>query len=161
MLKLQFHPLRDVIERSLQFVSEGMISKDLAFRLMRFWAAAECLYSIRGQKTPMSKVIDRMVFADGDERWLTKLKLQRAYHLRNEYVHHGSNDSDDSSLVQNLREVVLSFLYYVLFSGDDISTHEELLMMLDLPKDVEALMKRAQAIERRKLIDETGRHRKT
>ncbi|UOR16482.1 HEPN domain-containing protein [Qipengyuania aquimaris] len=157
--KLQIHPLRKPLEEAFRFVSEGMVSADLAFRLMRFWSAAESLYSIRNQKTSMSVIIDRMVFADGDEKWLTKSKLQRAYEIRNEYVHRGSSAGDDSPLVQHLREVILSFLYYILFNGDDIESHEELLMMLDLPKDVEALTRRATAIERRRLIQDTGRHR--
>lgn len=157
--KLQSHPLRRPIENTLRSISDGMISRDLAYRLMRFWSAAESLYSIIDQKTMTSKIIDRMAFSDGERKWLTKLKLNRAYNLRNQYVHHGSTDGDDTSLVQYLREVVLNFVYYLLYNGDDISTHEELLMILDLPADVDALSRRATAIERRKLIDSTGRHR--
>ncbi len=157
--KLRLHPMRNQIEEALRMVSQGMISKDLSYRLMRFWSAAECLYSLRNSRTPMGKIIDRMTFADGDEKWLSKLKLERAYHLRNQYVHHARNDMDDSSLVQALREAIIGFAYYLLYNGEDISSHEELIMMLDLPADVDALSKRARAIERKRLLEATGRHR--
>lgn len=157
--QLESHPLRKPLEEALRLISEGMISPDLAFRLMRFWSAAESLYSIRDQKTSANKMIDRMAFADGDDAWLTKVKLETAYSLRNQYVHRGSSDGDDTSIVQTLREVIISFLYYILYNGDDIRSHDELLMILDLPKDVEALLKRAIAIERRRRIETTGRHR--
>lgn len=153
------HPLMSELKASLLLVSEGMISDDLAFRLMRFWSAAEALYAPDDDKTPMKKVISRLTFASTSYEWLDKMKLERCYHLRNIYVHRGSNESDDTSLVQHLRELLLHQIYYYLWNGQDITSHADLLMMVDLPQDEGALERRKLAIDRRLSIARSGRHR--
>lgn len=157
--RLQRHPLRTQLEKALVFSSEGMMSKDLSFRLMRFWSAAEALFTSEADRTNSKKLIDRMVFAERENREISRMKLERAYILRNLYVHHGSTDNDDNSLTENLRETILIFAFYILFNGEDIATHSDLLMMLDLPSDQSALAIRRQAIDRRLRLIQTGRHR--
>ena len=105
--RLHDHPLRGPLGKALVLISEGMTSHDLAFRLMRFWSALEVLYSEGEERTNVKRLISRLTFAAKEETWLDKLKLQRIYHLRNSYVHSGSRESDDSSLVQHLREMLL------------------------------------------------------
>lgn len=153
------HPLREPLRASLLLINEGMTSDDLAFRLMRFWSAAEALYAPENERTSTSRLISRLTFASKADAWLDKIKLERCYHLRNMYVHRGSNDSDDTSLVQHLRELVLHQIYYYLFQGSDIESHEDLLMMVDLPASENALERRRQAVERRLNIARRGRHR--
>jgi hypothetical protein len=153
------HPLRDPLRASLLLINEGMASDDLAFRLMRFWSAAEALYAPENDKTPTNKLISRLTFASQSDAWLDRIKLERCNHLRNLYVHRGSNDGDDTSLVQHLRELILHQIYYYLFQGDDIESHQDLLMMVDLPDAENALERRKQAIDRRLNIARRGRHR--
>jgi hypothetical protein len=153
------HPLRDPLRASLLLINEGMTSDDLAFRLMRFWSAAEALYAPENDRTPTNRLISRLTFASKSDAWLDRIKLERCYHLRNMYVHRGSNDSDDTSLVQHLRELILHQIYYYLFQGNDIESHEDLLMMVDLPALESALGRRKQAIDRRLNIARQGRHR--
>ena len=153
------HPLRDPLRASLLLINEGMTSDDLAFRLMRFWSAAEALYAPGNDRTPTHKLISRLTFASKSDAWLDRIKLERCYHLRNMYVHRGSNDSNDTSLVQHLRELILHQIYYYVFQGDDIESYQDLLMMVDLPDAENALEKRKQAIERRLNIACRGRHR--
>lgn len=157
--RLQQHPLRAQLERAMVFASEGMISQDLSFRLMRFWSAAEALYTSESERANFKKLIDRMIFAASENKEIERMKLERAYIIRNSYVHHGSTENDDNSLTENLRESVLIFAFYILFNGDDIQNHTDLLMMLDLPADESALATRRQAIERRLRLIQTGRHR--
>jgi hypothetical protein len=126
---------------------------------MRFWSAAEALYAPENDRTPAHKLISRLTFASKADAWLDRIKLERCYHLRNMYVHRGSNDSDDTSLVQHLRELILHQIYYYVFQGDDIESYQDLLMMVDLPDAENALEKRKQAIERRLNIACRGRHR--
>ena len=114
---LSEHPLKDPLTRALSLISEGMISRDLAFRLMRFWSAADVLYSEREERTSIKRLISRLTFAAGEEAWLDKLKLQRSYHLRNSYVHSGSRESDDASIVQHIRELLLVQIYYYVFNA--------------------------------------------
>lgn len=157
---LDLHPLRKQIERALILVNEGMKSSNLSFRLMRFWSAAEALYTSSSDRTNREKLISRMVFAETEDRLpIEQRKLERAYELRNAYVHHGYTDNDDTGLTQNLREFILLFAYYILFNGQDIETHHDLLLMIDPssePKKSEPVLR---AIERRRLIMATGRHR--
>jgi hypothetical protein len=153
------HPLREPLKASLLLINEGMTSDDLAFRLMRFWSAAEALYAPEEDKTPSKKLISRLTFASKSEEWLDNIKLERCYHLRNMYVHRGANDSDDTSLVQHLRELLLQQVYYYLLHGQDIASHSDLLMMVDLPTEENALERRRLAIDRRLNIARSGRHR--
>lgn len=157
--ELAHHPLRTELRAVLVLVSEGMASGDLAFRLMRFWSAAETLYAKEGDRTNHKTLITRLTFASKDQRWLDRLKLERCYHLRSSYVHKGSSENDDTTLVQHLRETLLQHVYYYLFNAADITTHEDLLMMVDLPSDVSSLNRRIVSIERRKNIIQGGRHR--
>lgn len=157
--KLDSHPLQSELKSSLLLINEGMTSDDLAFRLMRFWSAAEALYAPEDDKTPTRKLISRLTFASKSNEWLDKIKLERCYHLRNMYVHRGSNDSDDTSLVQHLRELLLHQIYYYLWQGQDLGSHADLLMMVDLPGGEEALERRKLAIDRRLNIARSGRHR--
>lgn len=159
IMALAGHPLRPQIKASLLLINEGMTSDDLAFRLMRYWSAAEALYAPETDKTPTSKLLSRLTFTSKLDEWLDKIKLERCYHLRNMYVHRGANDSDDTSLVQHLREVLLHHIYYFLLHGQDILTQEDLLMMVDLPSSEEPLERRKLAIDRRLNIARTGRHR--
>ena len=152
------HPLHSELRNSLLLISEGMISDDLAFRLMRFWSAAEALYAAGEDKTPSKKLISRLTFASKSDVWLDKIKLERCYNLRNLYVHRGSNEADDTSLVQHLRELLLHQIYYYLFHGRDIASHADLLMMVDLPADETDLDRRKTAIDRRLNIVRSGRH---
>lgn len=156
--KLADHPLQSELKSSLLLINEGMTSNDLAFRLMRFWSAAEALYAPSDDKTPAKKLIARLTFASKSGEWLDRIKLERCYHLRNMYVHRGSNDSDDTSLVQHLRELLLHQIYYYLHQGRDLESHSDLLMMVDLPSDDGALERRALAIERRLNITRSGCH---
>lgn len=149
------HPLGCQLKASLLLINEGMTSDDLAFRLMRFWSAAEALYAPESEKTPANKLISRLSFGD----WLHEIKLERSYHLRNMYVHRGTNENDDTSLVQHLRELLLHRIYYYLWNGQDIETHSDLIMMVDLPADEQALERRKLAIDRRLNIARKGRHR--
>lgn len=158
LARLNAHPLREPLSKALLLISEGMVSRDLAFRLMRFWSASEVLYSEDEERTNIKKLISRLTFASGEEAWLDRLKLQRAYHLRNSYVHSGSRENDDSSLVQHLREKLLIQIYYYIFKAADIRSHRELLMMVDLPADETLLDQQALAIERRRNLVRTGRH---
>lgn len=112
---LQFHPLRVPLKRALILISEGMTSQDLSFRLMRFWSAAEVLYSGESERTSAKKLISRLSFASKEDAWLDKIKLERVYQLRNAYVHRGSREDDDSSLVQHLRELLIGHIQYYLF----------------------------------------------
>lgn len=153
------HPLRSELNASLLLIGEGMISDDLAFRLMRFWSAAEALYAPGEDKTPMRKIISRLTFASKSNRWLDQMKLERCYHLRNMYAHRGSNESDNTSLVQHLRELLLHQIYYYLWHGQDIESHADMLMMVDLPVEKGALERRKLAINRRLNIARSGRHR--
>ncbi len=158
--RLETHPLGIPLVRSLVLISEGMMSSKLSFRLMRFWSAAEALYAEANEQTPTNKLIDRMVFIEsGEHSQIEKLKLKRAYELRNEYVHHGSIENDDSALTQNLRETILKFAYYVLFHGEDFENHSDLMMMVDPTNAPQKVEGRRLAIERRKMIMETGRHK--
>jgi len=158
-MKLTSHPLRAVLESSLLLVNEGMTSDDLAFRLMRFWSAAEALYAPDNDRTSANKLISRLTFASGSREWLDKIKLERCYHLRNMYVHRGKTESDDTSLVQHLRELLLQQIYYYIFHGDDLESCADLLMMLDLPSAEQTLERRKLAIDRRLNIAKSGRHR--
>ena len=137
-----------------------MKSSNLSFRLMRFWSAAEALYTELSERTNRDRLIARMVFAENEERIaIERRKLERSYELRNAYVHHGSNTQDDSGLTQNLWEVILQFTFYLLFNAEDIETHHDLLLMIDPssdPKKGEAI---SRALDRRRLIMTTGRHR--
>jgi Apea-like HEPN len=153
------HPLLVPLKASLLLINEGMTSDDLAFRLMRFWSAAEALYAPDDDKTSSKKLISRLTFASKSDEWLDKIKLERCYHLRNMYVHRGSNDNDDTSLVQHLRELLLQQVYYYLLHGQDIASHSDLLMMVDLPTEESALERRRLAIDRRLNIARSGRHR--
>lgn len=76
------HPLNGPLRKALVLVSEGMMSDDLAFRLMRFWSALEVLYSEGEERTNVKKLISRLTVASGEYAWLDRLKLQRVYHLR-------------------------------------------------------------------------------
>jgi hypothetical protein len=156
--KLADHPLRAELKASLLLINEGMTSDDLAFRLMRFWSAAEALYAPGEDKVPARKLIARLTFASKASEWLDKIKLERCYHLRNIYVHRGSNDSDNTSLVQHLRELLLHQIYYYLWQGRDLEKHSDLLMMVDLPSAEGALERRRLAIDRRLSIARSGRH---
>lgn len=156
---IEDHPLREPIVKSLILISEGMISRDLSFRLMRLWSAAEVLYAIESEKTNINKLVDRLTFASKEEAWLDKLKLYRCYHLRNSYVHHGSRDNDDSALIRHLQELLLHHLYYFIFQGADISSHREFMAMIDMPSDESALDRLSRAIERRRNLLRTGRHK--
>ena len=153
------HPLRDPLRASLVRINEGMTSDDLAFRLMRFWSAAEALYAPGDERTPKDTLISRLTFASKSDAWLDRIKLEKCYDLRNMYVHRGSNDGDDTSLVQHLRELVLHQIYYYLFQGDDIESQQDLLMMLGLPNSERALEKWKQAVDRRINIARRDRHR--
>ncbi|MGI9376933.1 MAG: hypothetical protein ACR2PC_12670 [Tsuneonella suprasediminis] len=158
--RLDVHPLRQILERAFVLVSEGMMSSCLSFRLMRFWTAAEVLYTEESSRTPYDQLIDRMIFTEMDEQAdVERLKLKRASELRNQYVHRGITDKEDSALIQNLRETILRFAYYILFNGEDFSNHAELLHMLDPSNAPNRVANRLIAIERRRLIIETGRHR--
>ena len=157
--KLADHPLCAQLESSLLLINEGMTSVDLSFRLMRFWSAAEALYAPSDDRTSANRLISRLTFASGPNEWLDKIKLERCYHLRNLYVHRGSNDSDDTSLVQHLRELLLRQIYYYLFNGDDFESHTDLLMMVDLPTGEQTLLRRKLAIDRRLSFARCGRHR--
>jgi hypothetical protein len=157
--KLAQHPLQAELNASLLLINEGMTSDNLSFRLMRFWSAAEALYAPGDDKTPAKKLIARLTFASKSSEWLNKIKLERCYHLRNMYVHRGSNDGDDTSLVQNLRETLLHQIYYYLWNAQDIETHSDLLTMVDLPADERTLERRKLAIDRRLNILRSGRHR--
>lgn len=156
---LSSHPLRRELAGALTLVSEGMISSDLSFRLMRFWSAVEVLYSKNDDKTNHKALISRLIFASGERSWIDKIKLERCYRIRNSYVHKGSGDGDDTTLVQHLREMILRHVYYYIFNGSDIVSHDDLLMMVDLPESAEALERRSAAIERRRKLAESGRHR--
>lgn len=156
---LSAHPLKQELAASLILISEGMTSKDLSYRLMRFWSAVETLYSKNDDKTNHKTLINRLTFASKANTWLDRIKLERCYYLRNSYVHRGSQDNDDTTLVQHLREMVLSHIYYYIFNASDIMTHDDLLMMVDLPANTDALERRLLAIERRKSISQSGRHR--
>lgn len=156
--RLDKHPLQEPLSKALVLISEGMTSRDLALRLMRFWSALEVLYSEGEERTNVKKLISRLTFAAKEEVWLDRLKLQRVYHLRNSYVHSGSRESDDSSLVQHLREMLLVQIYYYIFNASDISSHKELLLMVDLPTDENLLDRQVLAIERRRNLLRTGRH---
>lgn len=156
---LEIHPLGMQIQSALKMINEGMISDDLSFRLMRFWSAAETLYTLEGERTPIAKLISRLTFASRENEWLDKLKLERCYNIRNMYVHRGSKDSDDSSLVRHMRELLLHQIYYFLWNGDDIITHSDLILMVDLPGSEQALERRSLAIARRLNIGRHGRHR--
>lgn len=149
------HPLQSQLKDSLLLINEGMTSDDLAFRLMRFWSAAEAIYAPESEKTSSNKLISRLCFGN----WLDEIKLERSYHLRNMYVHRGANENDDSSLVQHLRELLLHRIYYLLWNGRDIESHSDLLMMVDLPADERTLERRKLAINRRLNIARNGRHR--
>jgi hypothetical protein len=153
------HPLRDPLRASLVRINEGMTSDDLAFRLMRFWSAAEALYAPGDERTPKDTLISRLTFASKSDAWLDRIKLEKCYDLRNMYVHRGSNDGDDTSLVQHLQELVLHQIYYYLFQGDDIESQQDLLMMLGLPNSERALEKWKQAVDRRINIARRDRHR--
>lgn len=153
------HPLRDPLRASLLLINEGMTSDDLAFRLMRFWSAVEALYARDNDRTSTNDLISRLIFASRADAWLDKIKLERCNDLRNQYVHRGSTEGDDTSLVQHLRELVLRHIYYFLLQGRDIESHEDLLMMVDLPDAENALERRKQAIDRRLNIARRGRHR--
>jgi hypothetical protein len=156
---LQFHPLKMPLKRALILISEGMTSQDLSFRLMRFWSAAEVLYSAETERTSAKKLVSRISFASKEDAWLDKIKLERVYQLRNAYVHRGSRENDDSSLVQHLREVLLGHIYYYLWNADDITSQVDLLAMVDLPSEETALKRIQVAISRKRAILKTGRHR--
>lgn len=157
--QLEGHPLREGLVNALQSISSGMESQNLSFRLMRFWSAAEILYAPNGERTSSKKIIDRLTFATSEDyRWLDKLKLSAAYEMRNSYVHRGVNDNDTSLLVQNLREVVIRHVYYLIFSGSDIRTQADLIRMVDMPSTVVQLDSLALAIDRRRNILSSGYH---
>lgn len=156
---LSSHPLKSEISSALILISEGMSSRDLSYRLMRFWSALEVLYSKNDDKTNHKTLINRLCYASKNRAWLDRLKIERCYNLRNSYVHRGSQESEDTTLVQHLRELLLGHIYYYIFNGSDILTHDDLLMMVDLPASTDALDRRILAIERRKKITQSGRHR--
>lgn len=158
---LEEHPLRNELRASLLLINEGMTSDDLAFRLMRFWSAAEALYAPNDDKTAAKKLILRLTFASKSIEWLDRIKLERCYHLRNMYVHRGSSDNDDTSLVQHLRELLLHQIYYFLWQGRDILSHTDLLLMVDLPSAEGTLERRRLAIVRRLNIARSGHHRQS
>lgn len=158
--RLECHPLRVPLERAIVLVSEGMMSSRLSFRLMRFWSAAEALYTKENSQTPYDRLIDRMLFAEAeDEISIERLKLKRASELRNQYVHRGLTEKENSSLIQNLRETILRFAYYILFNGDDFRKHAELLEMIEPSNAPHKVAEKLLAIERRRKIVETGRHK--
>ena len=156
--KLTYHSLRPQLESALLLINEGMISDDLAFRLMRFWSAAEALYAPEEEKTSSKLLISRLTFASKADDWLDKIKLERCYHLRNQYVHRGSNGDDDTSLVQHLRELILHQVYYYLWQGQDILAQKDLLMMVDTRLNEAEIERRTLAIQRRLNIERTGKH---
>lgn len=155
---LSEHPLRRELRAAMMLINDGMISKDLSYRLMRFWSAAETLYSKNDDKTNHKAIIERLTFVSKESPWLDRIKIERCYHMRNSYVHRGSQENDDTTLVQHLRELILQHVYYYIFNASDIATHDDLLMMVDLPSSIDALDRRVLAIERRKSISQSGRH---
>lgn len=156
--RLGRHPLETVLAKVMVLISEGMISPDLSYRLLRYWSAFETLYGDPNGQTSTERLIRRAVFAL-DDKTLTILKLRRLSELRNEFVHAGSRDDDDNHLVQFLRELICSHLFYLLTIGDDFASHEDFLVVTDLPGDAAALAARKLAIDRREAILLHKRHR--
>ena len=158
--RLDSHPLNAPLQRTLLLVNEGMMSGQLPFRLMRFWSAAEALYSREGSRTSTDSIIERMIFSEKEEHaFVERSKLKRAYALRNQYVHKGAIEKNDSALIHNLRETILRLAYYVLFNGDDFETHSDLIEMMEPKNAPHRTERKLMAIERRKRLVETGRHR--
>jgi hypothetical protein len=155
---LEAHPLKVVLRKIMVLLSEGMISHDLSFRLLRYWSAFETLYGDPSGHTSTEQMIKRAVFALNDKT-LTILKLRRLSELRNGFVHEGSRDNDDNHLVQFLQELICNHLFYLLTIGEDFASHEDFLAVTDLPGNGTLLAQKRLALDRREAILVHNRHR--
>lgn len=156
---LDAHPLKECLIKSLKLISDGMCSGNLSYRIMRYWSAAEALYTKHDEKTPFSKLCDRLTFASESEAWLDKLKLQTLYSMRNNYAHHGKLEDNETNLIQHLQETVLNHIYYYIGHATDIESQEDLLLMIDMPSTEESLLRRKLAIDRKLQILKTKSHK--
>jgi len=155
---LETHPLRKIISSVAKLIHEGMASRDLSYRLLRYWSALETLYSEKGNRNvAYDKVIRRATFAQKD-RELSIMKLEHLSKLRNDYVHSGDTEKEKNELTQYLREILAHQILYFLHHGSDFNDHDEIIEMADLPSDAGLLERRKKAIQRRENIIAHGRH---
>jgi hypothetical protein len=149
LTKLDTHPLKDTIVKSILLMQDAFSSKDENHRLLRYWSALERLYVEENSKEKSNqKVIERAAFAEENPR-LAQWRLAHISRLRNEYVHAGVGAEGLDAMGQFLRALLSRHLNHWIFKGDTIPNHSTLIKYVSLPHDVKTLRDLRDVVDRR------------
>jgi hypothetical protein len=130
--QLANHPMRALLERVILLVQDGMAARDTNFRLLRYWAALENLYSKEGDRKDNEKTIKRATFAER-EQVISRWTLRHIANLRNEYVHLRESEGDVQALCQHVRDILTRHISWLMTHGNRFASHKEFVQMADLP----------------------------
>lgn len=148
------HPLKEILTRSIRLMQDGFSARDANHRILRYWSALEQLYvEESARERSNQKVINRASFAERDPR-LSRWTLTHISRLRNDYVHAGGGAEELEAMSQFLRDLLTRHIIHWIFMGSNFRSHHELLQYVDLPRDVSALKKMRDAVDRRISLSE-------